>query len=91
MAENSDNRKEQMRGMEVQSPPEFPVASEIAQIRRMVGSWFEAPKRDLTFLERFLYGWMGSATFFVMHYYNTYYAGEGRSSWLKMSCKYLAS
>ena len=76
MVEKSDSREEQMRGVEVQSPPELSVASEIAHIRRTVGNWFEAPKRELPFLERFLYGWLGSATFFVIHFYITYYAGE---------------
>ena len=40
MAEKSDIREEQMRGMGVQSPPEFSVAYELAQIRRMADSWF---------------------------------------------------
>ena len=76
MAEKSDSREEQMRGMEGKSPPEFSIAYEFAQTRRMVDILFEAPERQIYFMERFLYGLMGSTTFLLMNFTMSYYSRE---------------
>lgn len=76
MTEKSDSREEHTQGMEGQSQPELPIASGIDQIFRMVRSWFKPPKRTIPFWERLLYGWLGSATFFVFNFYLSYYSEE---------------